>query len=155
MGTLRLDDYCRLDDVVRYFDRHPPEWMDVHARTYQSALRLLIEFTRAQLRVPPTVATANPAPAPGRTLLPRPDQYPVGTERGERPDSVTDPHGDVWVWTDADKRGVPGYQWAIWPGREGTGPAHTRDFVAQGRMCVYFGKDCPLHDHDVPAVEDS
>ena len=57
------------------------------------------------------------------------DQYPRGGNRDPEtmPLSVTDPDGDTWSWTDADKQGVPGYQW------HGMGPAYTRTYVETGQ----------------------
>lgn len=65
-------------------------------------------------------------------------QYPPGTARDPRtrPDTITDQHGDTWRWTDADKQGTPGYQYAGGVTMElssrGVGPAYTREYVEKG-----------------------
>lgn len=68
------------------------------------------------------------------------NQYPRGTTRDSvpegLPESVVDPDGDTWLWTDADKRGVPGYQFAggttMQRTLSGVGPAHTQKYVERG-----------------------
>ena len=69
------------------------------------------------------------------------EQYPTGTVRGDRPAEVVDPDGYTWEWTDADKRGVPGYQIRGLAGPEAMGPAHTYGYVLYARYCVH-GPDC-------------
>lgn len=67
-------------------------------------------------------------------------QYQRFTPRGDRPPIVVDPDGDTWLWTDADKRGKPGYQYAggatMSLSAFGIGPAYTRDYVEGGHYRV-------------------
>jgi hypothetical protein len=60
------------------------------------------------------------------------------------PTSITDPDGDTWLWTDADKQGTPGYQFAggatMCSSEYGVGPAHTREYVEAGRYKVQRGR---------------
>ena len=67
-------------------------------------------------------------------------QYPRGTTRSSAPEkppeSIVDPDGDTWLWTDGDKQGTPGYQFAggstMQRAQFGVGPAHTREYVELG-----------------------
>lgn len=77
-------------------------------------------------------------------------QYWPGTELGDKPAEIRDPEGDIWIWTDEDGRGIPGYQYVggVTSPRHfiGMGPAHTREYVEQARYC-YMGDGCTHERH--------
>lgn len=78
------------------------------------------------------------------------EQYMPMTVRGDMPEEIRDPEGDFWVWTDGDRRGIPGYQFiggTTCPRLSaGDGPAHTREHAEQAQYC-YMGDDCTHPRH--------
>lgn len=71
------------------------------------------------------------------------EQYDPGMPQGDLPDEITSPEGYWWHWTDADKKGVPGYQCL------GAGPAYERTYVEQALYCLSVDSDrpCPIPSH--------
>lgn len=82
------------------------------------------------------------------------EHYPVGTERGDRPEWIVDPDHDWWMWIDADGRGVPGYSQVVGRTRDGSvvhgGGAWTREYAELAHYCAYWQRygRCGKHDHE-------
>lgn len=79
-----------------------------------------------------------------------PRQYPPGTVRDPdtMPVEITDPDGDVWVWTDSDPRGVPGYQVRLGCSCPAAA-AYTREYVEQARYCNAHPRHASCHHRGI------